>query len=327
MKKTKTKICRNLKQKKAKMAFKARKIRKNSKQNIQNKKISTITKAKKISRQKSFTHIIIKKNLLPAAILIAGCFLFFFGEDVNYIKLQTESKKYIRTGVSTLNKAIAKIINIHEININNSKIKNQVTNLDKPNKSAENIVEKKENVKPSIEKTKIKSEQEVRQHVITLNKNDDFHNLDNMPNAEEIRDQIGKIIKNTPMEAMLNDIVSRKRAVAAFLLGIGMKESKYGIYSPKKDGAECFNYWGYRGKENTTKSGYSCFDSPEHAVKIVGDRIEDLIKLGRNTPTEMVVWKCGYSCAGHTQESVDKWIADVSINYYRLNPDHPLAKK
>ena len=68
------------------------------------------------------------------------------------------------------------------------------------------------------------------------------------------------IIKGTPMEKMSDYIVKRDKPVAAFLVGIAMKESKFGKYAPKKDGADCFNYWGYRGKENTTKSGYSCFD-------------------------------------------------------------------
>jgi hypothetical protein len=144
--------------------------------------------------------------------------------------------------------------------------------------------------------------------------------------SEHYETELASIIKGKPMEAMLDDILKRDRAVAAFLLGIGMKESKYGIYSPKKDGRDCYNYWGYRGRENPTRSGYSCFDSPEQAVRIVGDRIERLIQSGHDTPAKMIVWKCGSSCAGHSEESVNKWIADVSINYYRLNSAKLVAK-
>lgn len=138
--------------------------------------------------------------------------------------------------------------------------------------------------------------------------------------------QIFSIVKNTPMEAMIGEIAKREKTVAAFMVGIGMKESKFGIYSPKKDGRTCYNYWGYRGKENTTDSGYSCFDNPDQAVKIVGDRIEALVKNGRTTPEEMIVWKCGQTCAGHTPESVDKWIKDVAIHYYDISLDNQLAK-
>lgn len=146
-------------------------------------------------------------------------------------------------------------------------------------------------------------------------------------NNIKLQNDIAKIVKNTPMEAMIDDIVQKDKPVAAFLVGIAMKESKFGIYSPKKDGADCYNYWGYRGKENPTKSGYSCFDSPKQAVDIVGKRIENIIAQGAKTPADMVIWKCGYSCAAFSEESVNKWIADVGINYYKLNPKDEIARK
>jgi hypothetical protein len=138
--------------------------------------------------------------------------------------------------------------------------------------------------------------------------------------------QIALIVKGTPMEKMTLDVAKRDTRVAAFMVGIAMKESKFGIYSPKKNGKDCFNYWGYRGRENQTKSGYSCFASREQAVKIVGDRIEELIEQGANTPPRMVVWKCGYSCRGHSNESVRKWIADISIHYNQVMASNELAK-
>jgi hypothetical protein len=144
---------------------------------------------------------------------------------------------------------------------------------------------------------------------------------------ESLNRRIKAIVKDAPMKEMVDEIAERDKPVAAFLVGIAMKESKFGTYSPKKDGKDCYNYWGYRGKENTTKSGYSCFSSPEQAVQVVGDRIESLVKNGRTTPNKMIVWKCGSTCAGHGKESVDKWIADVSIHYYGLMTEKELAKK
>jgi hypothetical protein len=33
----------------------------------------------------------------------------------------------------------------------------------------------------------------------------------------------------------------------------------------------------------------------------------------------MVVWKCGASCSWDNPENVRSWIADVGINFYKLN--------
>jgi hypothetical protein len=143
----------------------------------------------------------------------------------------------------------------------------------------------------------------------------------------DLNKKISPIIDGTPMSAMKDEILKRDKPVAAFLVGIAMKESKFGRYSPKKNGEDCFNYWGYRGRENTTASGYSCFDSPEHAIKVVGDRIESMVKRGANTPAEMISWKCGSSCAGHDPASVKKWITDVGIHYYQINSEIEIAKK
>lgn len=147
-----------------------------------------------------------------------------------------------------------------------------------------------------------------------INKQNEFHN------------RIYSIVKNTNMEVMTDEISRKNPKVAGFLVGIAMKESKFGTYAPKKNGRDCFNYWGYRGPENTTKSGYSCFDSPEHAVSVVSRRIEKIVNQGATTPASMIVWKCGSTCAGHSEESVNKWIADVGINYYKINSKVEVAK-
>jgi len=122
------------------------------------------------------------------------------------------------------------------------------------------------------------------------------------------------------MEKMAPYISAKEKRTAAFLIGIAKKESNWGKYSPKLNGKDCYNYWGYRGSgENVTPSGYTCFDSPRQAVNVVGQRISDLINdSDLSTPEEMIVWKCGWSCAEHSDESVDKWIADVGIYYDKV---------
>ncbi|HAT73921.1 MAG: hypothetical protein US30_C0003G0021 [Candidatus Moranbacteria bacterium GW2011_GWF2_36_839] len=131
---------------------------------------------------------------------------------------------------------------------------------------------------------------------------------------------INSLVAGYPMEKMAPYISAKEKRTAAFLIGIAKKESNWGKYSPKLNGKDCFNYWGYRGQgENVTPSGYTCFDSPKQAVDIVGKRISTLINDSNlSTPEEMIVWKCGWNCAGHSSESVDKWIADVGIYYNKV---------
>lgn len=128
-----------------------------------------------------------------------------------------------------------------------------------------------------------------------------------------------ELIKGYPIEMMLAKISEKDEKVAAFIIGIAKKESNWGVYSPKKYGRDCYNYWGYRGGYNQTESGYSCFDNPEQAVDEIGGRIEKLISQNINTPERMIVWKCGHTCAGHDPQGVKKWISDVSLYYNKLN--------
>lgn len=130
--------------------------------------------------------------------------------------------------------------------------------------------------------------------------------------------QTTKMLKGYPMEAMAPYIAQQDPQVAAFLVAIAKKESAWGKRSPKLNGEDCFNYWGFRQKRDRMGSGgHTCFDSPREAVSIVSERIEDLIKKKYDTPQEMIVWKCGYTCQGHSDTSVAKWIQDVDY-YYNL---------
>jgi hypothetical protein len=129
---------------------------------------------------------------------------------------------------------------------------------------------------------------------------------------------VAKMVSDKPIKEMVPFISQRDRKTASFLVAIAKKESNWGKFSPKKDGKECYNYWGYRGTYNQTKSGYSCFDSPEQAVNVVGDRIDELVAQKIDTPKEMIVWKCGRSCAGHGSYDVKKWIQDVDLYVNKL---------
>lgn len=131
--------------------------------------------------------------------------------------------------------------------------------------------------------------------------------------------ELDELVAGFPIESMTKAIARYDREIAGLIVGIGKKESNWGKRTPKLGGEECFNFWGYRGAGTNgfTPDGYGCWNTPEEAVKTIGDRLEKLRDLRLSTePARMIVWKCGSSCAGHSDESVRKWIADVNI-YYR----------
>ena len=132
-------------------------------------------------------------------------------------------------------------------------------------------------------------------------------------------EKISELVSGYPMEEMVPYLSKRESRVAHYLVAIAKKESDWGKHSPRKNGGTCYNYWGYRGTYNQTDSGYSCFDSAEQAVKQVGDKIESLLNKMIDTPEEMVIWKCGSTCAGHDPQGVLKWISDVKLYYVKLN--------
>lgn len=136
--------------------------------------------------------------------------------------------------------------------------------------------------------------------------------------------KIHDLVGGYPIEKMAPYISHKNKRVASFLVAIAKKESNWGRHSPKKDGRECFNYWGYRGPENTTDSGYSCFDSPQHAVNVVGGRIGKLVADKIDTPKEMVMWKCGTTSCARRDRGAAKWIWDVGYYYQKI---YPGAKK
>lgn len=136
--------------------------------------------------------------------------------------------------------------------------------------------------------------------------------------SSKMEKNIKKMVSDFPIKKMTSYIANQDKEVAAFLIAIAKKESNWGMFSPKKNGRDCYNYWGYRGSYNQTKSGYSCFDSPRQAVKVVGERIEELIASNVDTPQEMLLWKCGKRCSAKTSNGAAKWVRDVDLYYNKF---------
>jgi len=128
------------------------------------------------------------------------------------------------------------------------------------------------------------------------------------------------LVSAYPMVSMVPSIVRQSRTVAAFLVGIAKKESDWGKHSPRKNGEDCFNYWGYKGLgDNGSAEGYACFASPEEAVQTVGNRLLTLAQTQhRDTPEKMLVWKCGSTCKEHSPEGVRSWVSVVDIYFQKL---------
>ncbi len=139
----------------------------------------------------------------------------------------------------------------------------------------------------------------------------------------QFRMTLERLLRNEPMAPMASLIAKRDRETAAFLVSIARKESSWGRHAPSKDGIDCFNYWGFKGEGSRgVGMGHACFGSREEAVETVGNRLAVLIHEKKlNSPERLIVWKCGSSCAGHSPESVAKWIADVRFIYARILPN------
>jgi hypothetical protein len=135
--------------------------------------------------------------------------------------------------------------------------------------------------------------------------------------------RVKNLAKGFPLEHMASYISEQNEDTAAFLVGIAKKESNWGKRVPQKEGKDCYNYWGYRGKgENLTWDGYTCFHTPKEAIRTVGKRIDTLVLEHKfETPREMVVWKCGWNCDGHGGASVEKWIQDVEYYYRKMKKE------
>jgi hypothetical protein len=142
------------------------------------------------------------------------------------------------------------------------------------------------------------------------------------PRKSHLEKNLEALVEGHPITDMIPYIAEEDHETAKFLVSIAKKESNWGKYSPKNElGETCYNYWGYRGQtESVTRSGYSCFESPQEAVAVVGKRLNYLIwDLRLDTPEELIVWKCGWSCAGHSTYGVEKWIQDVDLYVRKID--------
>lgn len=136
---------------------------------------------------------------------------------------------------------------------------------------------------------------------------------------KEFEKELCEIVGDAPVRKMIPHIAKHDRKIAGMVVGIAKKESDWGKHAPSKNGETCYNYWGYKSTGSRgTASGYACFSSTEEAIKAVAGKIENLAGKNINTPAEMVVWKCGRSCAGHDPAGVKKWVSDVSKYYNQI---------
>ena len=116
---------------------------------------------------------------------------------------------------------------------------------------------------------------------------------------QEFEKQMADMVKGYPIEKMVPLIAKKDRTVAAFMIGIAKQESSWGLHVPVYGDQDCYNLWGYRGKNPVGTGGHTCFDSPQDAVDTVAKRIEFLVSNQKlNTPNKMIIWKCGDSSLG-----------------------------
>lgn len=122
-----------------------------------------------------------------------------------------------------------------------------------------------------------------------------------------------------PIEKMVSRIAEKNPVVAAFMISIAKQESNWGKRVPVYKGEDCWNYWGYRGKNPVGTGGHTCFDSPEDAVDTVAKRLEFLVSNKKlNTPAKMIIWKCG-DCSWDNQRDMQRWISAVNMYFQKLD--------
>jgi len=150
--------------------------------------------------------------------------------------------------------------------------------------------------------------------------NDSFNFKINInSNRIKLRSKINEITAGYPISEMSYYLSFQNKEVVAFMIAIAKKESNWGKRTPKLNGKECYNYWGFRRKRNRMGSGgHTCFDNKKDAVLTVSERIKNLLAQGIDTPQKMVIWKCGYSCDNQNPKNVDKWIRDVDLYYSKF---------
>lgn len=137
----------------------------------------------------------------------------------------------------------------------------------------------------------------------------------------QLEKKIEEMVKGYPIEKMVPLIAKKDRMVAAFMIGIARQESGWGVHVPVYQGRDCYNYWGWRGKNAVGTGGHTCFGSLEDAVNTVAKRLEFLVSSKKlNTPRKMIIWKCG-DCSWDNQRDMNNWINAVSTYFHKLNTE------
>ncbi len=131
--------------------------------------------------------------------------------------------------------------------------------------------------------------------------------------------RMGEMVAGYPIEKMVPRIAEKDPVVAAFMISIAKQESDWGKHVPVYKGEDCWNYWGYRGKNPVGTGGHTCFSSLEDAVDTVAKRLEFLVSNKKlNTPAKMIIWKCG-DCSWDNQRDMQRWISAVNMYFQKLD--------
>ncbi len=190
---------------------------------------------------------------------------------------------------------------------------------DVQDKDAKKAVKQKEDVQKTVdsaisvqkEKSDTRQKEEEQQKDV----------VQDVAEPQTLEDVAYDVVEGYPIEKMLPYILEQDPEVAKYLIAIAKQESGWGKRVPVLNGQDCYNYWGYRGVRKLMGSGgHTCFNSRKDAVETVGKRLEELIyEYDRTTAERLIVWKCGRSCAGHSPEGVNRWIAVVDTYYDKLS--------
>jgi hypothetical protein len=138
---------------------------------------------------------------------------------------------------------------------------------------------------------------------------------------EKLKKELAVLVEGHPIEMMIPYIVRKDQKTVAYLIGIAKKESNWGKRHPVLAGVDCYNYWGFRAKQDRMGSGgHTCFDNPREAVDVVSKRITEIIDRNEaESAKDLLVWKCGSDCSiTGGQAAADKWVEDVDFYAEKL---------
>ncbi len=274
---------------------------------------------------------------------IAGAVLFgmismsMIYNNLGQSAFASESDKVIESG--------EKIEIITEENVDEIKIEEKIVNVDeKAQEDTEekipDVVEVETNIEKQETVDEVKIEEETKEviSVDSVQKSEtkeivekDIKSIDSVVEKDadiisevkeySLEDSAYEMVEGFPIEKMLPHILKQDPEVAKYLIAMAKQESAWGERVPVLNGQDCYNYWGFRSQRKLMGSGgHTCFNSRQDAVETVGRRIHELIyEYDRTTAERLIVWKCGSSCDGHSQEGVDRWIRVVDTYYSKLS--------